>query len=155
MRLTIRRLYQHPTCVQGVLDIDGTSECFTLEDRIRQIPDTPVEQWKVKGETAIPVGEYRVVIDWSVRFNRLMPHILAVPGFTGIRIHSGNTDKNTEGCVLVGETRVNDTTLEHSHTAMDRLFTKLESAIASGDTITIDIINPQETAEEHLWGLPT
>jgi len=71
-----------------------------------------------------------------------MPQILDVPGFTGIRIHSGNTAKDTHGCVLVGETRETNTTLGHSHAAFNELMVKLETAT---DAITMEIINPPET----------
>lgn len=74
--------------------------CDTLEDKVR-IPFI-----KVKGETAIPAGKYIMVLDFSVRFQREMPHILDVPGFEGIRIHKGNTIEDTEGCILLGQNKV-------------------------------------------------
>lgn len=77
--------------------------CYTLEDQVREVPGRPVTEWKVPGATAIPRGRYKVVIDWSNRFKRNMPHILGVEGFDGIRVHSGATAADTEGCVCVGD----------------------------------------------------
>lgn len=89
----------------GELLIDGQHFCWTLEDEVREIPDTPVDQWKIPGETAIPRGRYHVVMDMSARFGKVMPHVLNVPGFDGIRIHAGNTNQDTSGCILLGKER--------------------------------------------------
>ena len=75
---------------------------YTLEDKVREESGVPVCEWKIPGETAIPVGTYPLIIDMSNRFKKLMPHICNVDGFEGIRIHAGNTSEDTEGCVLLG-----------------------------------------------------
>lgn len=77
----------------GKLIMPDTWTCYTLEDTCRKKPNHDI---------AIPIGKYPIIIDKSVRFKRLMPHIINVPGRSGIRIHSGNTDKDTSGCILVG-----------------------------------------------------
>lgn len=91
----------------GEMLIDGEKFCFTLEDKDRQrqqdgsiIPWTP--DLKVPKQTAIPYGSYNLITNYSNRFKRVMPLIENVPDFSGIRIHSGATDKDTEGCILVG-----------------------------------------------------
>lgn len=81
--------------------------CDTLEDPVRErINDEGQFYWKgsfkIDHETAIPSGTYEVIVDFSTRFQKMMCHILGVPDFTGIRIHSGETVKDTDGCLLVG-----------------------------------------------------
>ena len=85
--------------------IDG-SHLFTLEDVDRKLSQdddlSHVKDIKVFGKTAIPYGRYEVVMTFSNRFKKMMPLLLNVKGFEGVRIHSGNTDEDTEGCILIG-----------------------------------------------------
>ena len=122
----------------GKISIDGVFECYSLEDRVRP--------HKIPGETAIPAGAYRVVIDFSNRFQRFMPHILDVPNFTGIRIHPGNTDQDTHGCILVGQTHnlQGQDYIGQSRLAFDALFAKLEAARARGEEVSLVITDEFE-----------
>lgn len=90
----------------GKLYLNGRFTCFVLEDRVRELPGVPVAQWKVPGKTAIPEGRYRVILVDSPKFGVDTLSIEGVPGFTDIRVHAGNTDDDTEGCFLVGQTFV-------------------------------------------------
>ena len=102
------RLIREPSVngtTHGVLFVDGRYECFALEDEIRERPGVPVETWKIPHESAIPAGRYLLRITPSQRFQRPLPELIDVPGFTGVRIHRGNTTADKEGCILVGNDR--------------------------------------------------
>lgn len=87
----------------GSLYIGARFECYTLEDRVREIPGVPVFQWKIPKVTAIPSGRYEIVLENSPKFGPDTMTLKHVPGFDFIRIHSGNDDSDTEGCILVGQ----------------------------------------------------
>ena len=118
MEILIKRLTRTNISTIGELFVDGKFECYTLEDVERQI--------KIKNETAIPKGKYKVVINMSNRFKKLMPQILNVPNFEGVRIHPGNTNHDTEGCILVGTTRSIDF-IGNSRKAYEKLFLKRQT----------------------------
>jgi hypothetical protein len=116
MIITILREPSMAGATMGSLYLDGVWQCWTLEDMERPS--------KVLGQTAIPVGEYRLSLTMSPRFKTALPELHEVPGFTGIRIHSGNTTAHTEGCILVGLTR--DTAfIGRSQAALSLLLTRL------------------------------
>jgi len=127
MNLVLKRLHKTENSTVGELTVDGLFQCYTLEDIEREV--------KVKSETAIPKGTYKVIINRSNRFKRLLPLLLDVKGFEGIRIHSGNTNHDTEGCILVGETRSKDF-IGKSRKAFNALFEKMKKAESITITIT-------------------
>lgn len=131
MTLLLKREPSQPWGTRGRLFLDGEPECLTLEDVVRDGP-------KVLHETAVPAGRYRVVIDYSQRFGRMMPHILDVPGFEGVRIHSGNVADDTSGCVLVGLGK-SEQGITRSRQAFDRLIQQLAPALARGEQVWITI----------------
>lgn len=96
---TLKRVAKKETYTIGKLHTPKGYLCDTLEDRVRKGK-------KVKGTTAIPEGIYRVILTMSPRFKRLLPLLVDVPGFDGVRIHGGNDEHDTEGCVLPGENKV-------------------------------------------------
>jgi hypothetical protein len=133
MQLHLLRDTFGPKSTLGLLYIDDVAECDTLEDKVRTGP-------KVPHETAIPTGTYRVIIDRSSRFKRLMPHVLNVPGFEGIRIHWGNTDLDTEGCPLVGRRTDNVDFISDSRKTFDAFFVKLTAAVDRGEEVWITVM---------------
>jgi hypothetical protein len=115
----------------GSLYVDDVRVMDTLEDQLREQPGKPVESWKVKAQTAIPAGRYRVRLTMSARFGKTLPLLDPVPGFSGIRIHAGNVHRDTEGCLLVGLDRSEfgaDPKVYRSREAMNRLMLFLTEA---------------------------
>lgn len=136
MELELKRDTFTEYSTTGQLLVDGKLECFTLEDKDRHLEDGIVK--KIYGRTAIPRGLYKVVLDWSPKYKRNMPHVLDVPGFEGIRIHSGNKHEDTEGCILVGKSRNNDW-IRDSQLALDALLAKIIMALDAGEDIWLTI----------------
>ena len=132
MRLTLKRVFKGDTYTIGKLYIDGVYFCDTLEDKVRKITsDDP----KIYGQTAILAGIYEVVINWSPRFKCMMPLLLKVAHFVGIRIHWGNIAKDTEGCILVGENKEKGKVLNSKVT-----YNKLMTILKGANNITIEIV---------------
>ena len=138
MNITLIRKYKLPTYTIGKLYIDEEYFCDTLEDKDRGLTDSmtvsEISKIKIKKETAIPTGTYRVTITYSNRFKKNMPLINDVKGFEGIRIHSGNTNQDTEGCVLVGFNKVKGNVINSRDT-----YNKLFSILSKSNNITITI----------------
>jgi hypothetical protein len=115
----------------GQLFIDDVFECYILEDVVR-------EDAKVYGRTAIPYGTYELTIDYSPKYDRPMMHVLGVPGFKGIRIHSGNNADDTEGCLITGRMR-RPNWVGESRLAYAPLFQKVRAAVNAHEPITIEV----------------
>ena len=126
MKLELKRLHRTNNSTIGELYVNGVFTCYTLEDKEREV--------KIKNETAINKGTYKVIITPSNRFKKDLPLLLNVPKFEGIRIHAGNSNHDTEGCILVGTTRSVDF-IGNSRKAFDKLFAKMKTA--KDITITI------------------
>ena len=106
MEILVKRIAKKETYTIGKMYIDGKYFCDTLEDKDRGLSQSMTEEeirkMKVHGLTAIPTGAYKVIVNYSERFGKLMPLVLDVKGYAGVRIHSGNTPSDTLGCILVG-----------------------------------------------------
>ena len=119
MLIEVKRFEFKDTHTVGKMYVDGIYECYTLEDAVRN-------GTKVLGKTAIPIGEYKLIVDASARFKQDMPHILDVPNFTGVRIHAGNTSADTDGCILLGSTWAGKDFIGNSKIAYKKFFDKLK-----------------------------
>lgn len=141
MELTLKPKTLSSKSLISMLYVDGVFECFILED----IP----RDKKVYAETCIPAGIYKIEIIWSPTFKKKLPHLISVPGFDGILMHSGNTDKDTKGCLLTGETAGTNQVL-NSRIAFGKLFTKMLNAESKNEGITIDVRRPSKVLTPNL-----
>ena len=99
--LTLTRIAKRADYTIGRLeDENGVKICDTLEPKYR---DYKGGELKVPRKSAVPEGTYQVVVTKSKKFGKYLPLLVGVPGFEGVRIHSGNTVNDTEGCILVGQ----------------------------------------------------
>ena len=135
MKLKLIRKYFNETYTIGKLYINEIYFCDTLEDTVRDL----TKEAKVYAQTAIPSGVYKVVVTMSNKFKRLLPLLLNVPYFIGIRIHRGNTANDSAGCILLGENKVKGKVINSTKYEID-LTNKLLSAQNNKEEITIEII---------------
>ncbi len=151
MILRLHRDVLLPTYTLGVLTVDyedgrgPLSFGFTVEDTDRGLyasdPIASILARKVADQTCIPYGRFRVKTTMSAKYGRMMPLILDTPGFRGCRIHSGNSDQHTSGCVLPGMTRdVTKGTVGKSRVACAWLYTEIARVEAGGGNVWIEIV---------------
>ncbi len=136
MNIQLKRIAKKETYTIGKLYIDGVYFCDTIEDKDRGLNQAmsinDIKKKKVYEETAIPTGTYKLVIDYSNRFKKNMAHILNVPGYEGIRIHTGNSAKDSLGCIIVGKNKVVGKVVE-SRDTYNQLFPILQKAFKEGE----------------------
>lgn len=152
MKLTLIRSALKPKYTIGHLYIDGAYFCDTIEDKDRGLsatmPHEEIMRIKVKSETAIPLGTYKVSMaitspkfslkkDYQWCKGRL-PRLLGVSGFEGILIHAGRTERSSAGCIIVGKNKVVGAVVESMDTCR-KLWSKLDAAYKRGEGITIQI----------------
>lgn len=109
MEIQVRRRYIGSDYTIGSMSVNGEYFCDTLEPVVRDINKNGKfdnGEVKINGKTAIPFGRYEVRLTMSSRFKRVLPLLINVPNFEGVRIHRGNTVNDTAGCILVGENKV-------------------------------------------------
>ncbi|ELM3650627.1 hypothetical protein RYR30_001932 [Flavobacterium psychrophilum] len=120
MELILTRTQKTDSSTIGELSVNGKFECYILEDVERDV--------KVKGKTAIPKGRYEIAITYSNRFKKMLPLLLNVPNYEGIRIHTGNTASDTEGCLITGKNK-GENVVSNSRLAFEPLYSKLSLAV--------------------------
>lgn len=141
MKLLIKRKFLGKSYTIGALYIDGKYFCDTLEDKVVDIDKSGKFEGgekKIAGKSAIPYGEYKVIVNRSPKFGRELPRLLDVPHFEGILIHRGNSSADTSGCILVGENSIKGR-LSNSSLYEEILVVECKGAIKRGETITIKI----------------
>ncbi len=153
MKLKVLRFSSQTDSTSGLLfeetSLGDMFLCYTLEDERRAL--------KVKGETRVPAGTYKVDLrtegGFHSRYDRKYPgvhvgmlQVLDVPNFEYILIHTGNTDEHTAGCLLVGDTQENNNIISDgfvgkSVNAYKRIYPSIAKAIQLGEEVTIEYID--------------
>ena len=143
MEIRINRIARKERYTIGNMYVDDTYFCDTLEDADRELTDTmeidEILAMKVKAQTAIPTGKYDVILTFSQRFRRVLPLLLSVKGYEGVRIHPGNTNKDTEGCLLVGENKAKGQVL-NSRATFEKLMSVLLGCEKKKEKVAITIL---------------
>lgn len=131
MELTLKRTDKTEESTIGDLSCNGEFLCFILEDVDRGLTQEmtleEIQSIKVYGKTAIPTGRYEIAITFSNKFQKYLPLLLSVKGYDGIRIHGGNTEIDTLGCLLPGQSKEPNKVL-NSRKAFTQLFNKIKEA---------------------------
>lgn len=144
MQILLKRIFKGPEYTIGHLFINNVFVCDTIEDTVRKLVDLNHDgdfddkgEGKVYGKTAIPEGTYSIILTMSNRFKKVLPLLQNVPGYEGVRIHSGNTEQDTSGCIIVGQNKVKGKVL-NSRIVFDKLMTILNK-IPKEEKISITI----------------
>lgn len=144
MELLVKRINFTEDYTEGQLFVNGKYICDTLEDKDRGLDNSMSEddvlQRKVYGKTAIPIGRYRIIIDYSNKFKKNLIHILNVKGFDGIRIHSLNEASQSLGCIGVGK-KTSDGWISESRKTYSIVHSIVEEALKKNENVFITIVN--------------
>lgn len=152
MELKLKRIAKKSTYTIGRLYIDEAYFCDTIEDTDRGLRqyegEAACKKKKIKGVTAIPTGRYRLTLGvYSQRFGKqekynftggFLPRLVDVPAYEGVLIHIGNTAKDTEGCIIVGQNKVRGMVIKSRET-FEALYAKIKEAKVSGEEVWINI----------------
>lgn len=140
MEIKVNRIARKDGYTIGRMSLNNEYFCDTLEDTDRGLKSTMSEEEilskKRKGITAIPTGKYDVILTFSPRFKRVLPLLLNVKCYEGVRIHAGNTAEDTEGCLLVGENKERGKVI-NSRATLEKLMSVLLECEKRKEKITI------------------
>lgn len=142
MELLLERKYPKNNYTIGNLFINGKFYCNIIEDVVRDINKNgsfDCGEFKISGHTAIPYGKYEIQVTYSPKFKRKLPLLLNVKHFEGIRIHRGNTAKDSSGCLIPGENTKRGMVLNSTKYELE-LTNLIESANKRGEKVIIEII---------------
>ena len=116
----------------GVASFAG-HQYATVDDTVRVLTDCGKTtcKGKIPGATAIPAGTYEIRDTYSPTFKKMMLEVIGVPGFQGIRIHSGNTADDTEGCLIPG-LKQTPTGVSYSRPAVEQLNKDIRAKLKTG-----------------------
>ncbi len=142
MEILIVRENFAPDYTEGKLFIDGAYVCDSLEDFDRgldsSMPEDVISSKKVYSKTAIPTGRYKVIIDWSNKFQKNLIHLLNVKGFDGVRMHSLNEASQSLGCIGTG-VKTAPGWISKSRDTYKVVHSKVEEALNRGEAVYITI----------------
>ena len=138
MELKLKRKHYGKTFTEGKLFINNGFECYTVEDADRHLENGGT---KIQNKTAIPKGRYKVTISFSMRFEKFLIEVSDVKDFSGIRIHSGNSSKDTDGCIIVGSVndRNDDDWVSGSRLAYEQLHKKVKDALSKKEEVWLEV----------------
>lgn len=143
MLIKVERKWKKDTYTIGRVYIDGIYFSNSLEDVDRGLDDSMSEEEikakKVYGKTAIPTGRYEVIYTYSPKFRRHLPRLQNVKGFVGVLVHPGNTENDTDGCIIVGLNSVKGM-VTNSRWYSDAINKRIDKAIRSGKKVYIEIV---------------
>lgn len=144
MNLTLQRdELDLDRCFGRLIAEDGHRLVYTLEDAVREVAGQPVEKWKIHGQTAIPTGRYLITLENSPKFGPGTLTVNNVPGYSGVRMHAGNTAEDTDGCPLLGMSiDPHGITGGTSQPAVKLVKEVVRQAIAGGEQVWMTVRNP-------------
>ena len=147
MELVLKRIAKKRDYTIGQLFVkEDVIDEYSTGEKLTYLCDTLEPTWrdyakgarKIKGKSAIPEGRYPVVITYSPTIKQWLPLLVNVPRFSGIRIHAGNTAKDTQGCILVGLNLKKGMVL-NSRKYVEIIKSKIVEAKNKGEAVWIEI----------------
>jgi hypothetical protein len=144
MEFIVHRTKNTPKACTGWVELAGSPVCFCLEDPIRRLG--PNGEGKIPGQTGIPAGRYQMIMNLSHRFQKIMPLILKVPSFSGIRWHSGNDHDDTSGCLLIGREYINEDYIRGGSVLTPVVYDMIREGLDQGQEIWVEYLDefPEE-----------